>query len=323
MWVFWRCKINILEQIEVASKEEAIKYKFQKYPEGAVKRVAQIEGEEKWLVELIGLQKIKTEGACTPENKKIIQQQGFMIEDLYDMKNNIMGRVTESAFNFPLDEIGIIQKVMMNETTVCKKCYVTRKMNIDRANARIRKESKQRAVEAGDPTGEIAPIKDEDMKGYMKYLVEQKIQEENREKQKQAQQMQQRPFPKVESDEEKKLRVIGGEEKQIQPVVPVEVLTETQIRETIHGFIERSKEQTLLTEKPFIEGYWHWFQIHPEARAFIASHKDDSLLKQFDEAVTIMQNRLNEQREAVTGQSQEKKEAVKEIEDALNEEKKE
>lgn len=73
------------------------------------------------------------------------------------------------------DQCKDVQKVITVQDQFCPKCKHDAKVYHDRVMARMKKDAKKRAIESGDKTGKYAVIPDKDFAGYMRYLVENRI----------------------------------------------------------------------------------------------------------------------------------------------------
>jgi hypothetical protein len=71
-----------------------------------------------------------------------------------------------------------IEKIYVNKEKYCPQCKHDAKVYYDRLQARMKREQKQRAIASGDKSGKIAPIADQDMKGFIKFIVDKKVEEQ-------------------------------------------------------------------------------------------------------------------------------------------------
>ena len=82
------------------------------------------------------------------------------------------------AFVIPKMEEGQVKEIERIDTITenfCNKCKHQAKVYHDRVMARMKADAKKRAIESGDKTGTMANIPEKDYKGYLRFLVEDKI----------------------------------------------------------------------------------------------------------------------------------------------------
>lgn len=73
------------------------------------------------------------------------------------------------------DQCKEFEKLVLNKEKYCPKCKHIAKVYHDRLQARIKKDAKQRAIASGDKTGKISVIPEQDMKGWTKFMVDKKV----------------------------------------------------------------------------------------------------------------------------------------------------
>lgn len=72
------------------------------------------------------------------------------------------------------------EKLLLNKEKFCPKCKHIAKVYHDRLQSRMKKEAKKRALESGDKSGKISVISDKDMRGWTKFMVDKKVEQDQR-----------------------------------------------------------------------------------------------------------------------------------------------
>ncbi len=77
--------------------------------------------------------------------------------------------------NMKEDQCKDIERIDTITENFCAKCKHQAKVYHDRVMARMKADAKRRAIESGDKSGQMANIPDKDYRGYLRFLVEDKI----------------------------------------------------------------------------------------------------------------------------------------------------
>jgi vacuolar-type H+-ATPase subunit I/STV1 len=124
-----------------------------------------------WVIWLCNLNKSETKS----ESGEIV-----VINDKAKLKTCGAKESYEEAEKFIIpdmkeDQCKEIERVDTIRENFCGKCKHSAKVYHDRVMARMKKDAKVRAIISGDKSGTMASIPDKDYKGYLRFLVENRI----------------------------------------------------------------------------------------------------------------------------------------------------
>jgi hypothetical protein len=136
--------------------------------------------------------------------------QTIVIHDKQKLKTCGAVDSYEKAENFTIKGIKDgqckdIEKVMTLQEQFCAKCKHDAKVYHDRVIARMKKQARERAISGGDKSGKIAFIPDKDFRGYLRYLVDQRINSDYKKEQQRQEQINKAEERKRLMDEKQKL----------------------------------------------------------------------------------------------------------------------